>query len=1352
MSIAHHHSEWLSLVEVSGPFLSVPVLERVFRQGLDAHDPDHMRSLRLAHEEWEGSRSPAIHNAWIRYVLSQTMGMPEEVAAEGQAIPQAIKATIFEHGETLRPDLVVRNPEDGPEPGKPRLLIQAYGLGQDLDRPVAGKHWKASPATRMMELLHASGMRLGLVTNGERWMLVDAPRGETTGFASWYASLWMEEPITLRAFRSLLGAYRFFGVAEKDTLEAMLAESATNQQEVTDQLGFQVRRAVEVLVQALDGADQNAGRELLRGVKETDLYEAALTVMMRLVFLFSAEERGLLLLGDPLFDQHYSLSTLRGQLRESADKLGEDVLGLRHDAWCRLLSTFRAVHGGVQHERMKLPAYAGSLFHPDKFPFLEGRKPGTNWHETPASPLPVNNRTVLHLLEALQLLQMKGEARRLSFRALDIEQIGHVYEGLLDHTAKRATEPMLGLVGRKLEEPEVALSELERLRAKRDDALAEFLKDQTGKTPNAIKKSLAVTVEGDQANRIRAVCGNDQGLWERVRPFAGLLREDDLGYPVVVHKGSVYVTEGTDRRSSGTHYTPRSLTEPIVQYTMEPLVYVGPAEGTPKAGWTLLPAAELLDLKVCDMACGSGAFLVQACRYLSERLVEAWEEAEARHPGVPGITPEGNASTGGPGEMLIPNEPEERLAYARRLVAQQCLYGVDKNPLAAEIAKLSLWLLTLAKDKPFTFLDHAIRSGDSLVGISTTNQLTTFSLNGQGTSTLGGILIKKLEALKLLREQLAHMPNNDAADVERKERMFGHVRDQTKRLTYAADLLMAASWKSMRIEEREQRLKETLFQVDYRIKDVDADELDREAREALRQEGVPAPFHWPLEFPEALLRKGRPGFDAFVGNPPFMGGTKLEPVFGRHYREYLVNTIGGGVRGVRGTADLCAYFLNQLHNLLQARGSMGVLATNTISEGDSRELGPTQLVSKGNSIVRAVKSIKWPGTANLQVSELWFYRGNWHGERYLENELVEGITPFLTRPGIASGTPHKLIINSNLCIEGSKSLGMGFILGLEEAAQLLRLDPRNADVVFPFLTGQDFNSSPNQSATRSAIYFADWPLDRASAPEGYRGKLASDYPDCLHIIEERVKPERMGYPPDSAWNRSIRDRWWQFGLPRPALTSAIEGLERVLVRSAVSNLHSVGFTTTNQVFSHAVKVFIFDDFGSFSVLQSSFHSVWLEEYASSMRTDVRYTPETCFDTFVFPANKDVAAKIGDEYHFHRIQVMLARKEGLTKTYNRFHNPDEPAIELQHLRDLHVEMDRAVATAYGWSDLDLGHGFHDTKQGLRFTLSESARREVLARLLRLNHERYAEEVKRGLHAKRKAKVVSKKKSSEPMLFD
>jgi hypothetical protein len=262
---------------------------------------------------------------------------------------------------------------------------------------------------------------------------------------------------------------------------------------------------------------------------------------------------------------------------------------------------------------------------------------------------------VLHLLEALQLLQIKvpgggpAEARRLSFRALDIEQIGHVYEGLLDHTAKRAAEPFLGLAGTRDKEPELPLAKLEELLAKGEGDLVKFLKDETGKSDSALKKSLNVELDKHDAARFRTACQSDNALWKRVEPLAGLVRQDNFGYPVVIPKGSVFVTSGTDRRSSGTHYTPRSLTEPIVQYTLEPLVYVGPAEGKPKGEWKLKSAKELLELKICDMACGSGAFLVQAARYMAERLLEAWDEArdEARGEGL-GARGENGGEDGSP--------------------------------------------------------------------------------------------------------------------------------------------------------------------------------------------------------------------------------------------------------------------------------------------------------------------------------------------------------------------------------------------------------------------------------------------------------------------------------------------------------------------------------------------------------------------------------------------------------------------------------------------------------------------------------------------------------------------------------
>jgi hypothetical protein len=260
MSIARHHNEWLTLVPNSGPFVSLPVLMQAFPQGLDAQDVEHARRLRQAFEEWEDDQTgkrpdPALHRAWIKLVLSETLGF-DELLAEGQAIPQTLKTEIAEYGVTLRPQLIVNDPNTK----SGRLLVQTYPRSQSLTKPVADSRWMTSPDTRMMQLLHDTGIRLGLVTNGEHWMLVNGPKGETTGYASWYASLWFEEPLTLRAFRTLLSGERFFGVPDDETIESLLTRSSDDQQEVTDQLGYQVRRAVEVLIQALDKADQDHGR------------------------------------------------------------------------------------------------------------------------------------------------------------------------------------------------------------------------------------------------------------------------------------------------------------------------------------------------------------------------------------------------------------------------------------------------------------------------------------------------------------------------------------------------------------------------------------------------------------------------------------------------------------------------------------------------------------------------------------------------------------------------------------------------------------------------------------------------------------------------------------------------------------------------------------------------------------------------------------------------------------------------------------------------------------------------------------------------------------------------------------
>ena len=341
------------------------------------------------------------------------------------------------------------------------------------------------------------------------------------------------------------------------------------------------------------------------------------------------------------------------------------------------------------------------------------------------------------------------------------------------------------------------------------------------------------------------------------------------------------------------------------------------------------------------MACGSGAFLVQVCIYLAARLLEAWEEAEKRVEGSPRITPYGEVSKGLPDEQLIPLDRQERLIYAYRLVAERCVYGVDKNPLAVEMAKLSLWLLTLAKDKPFTFLDHAIRCGDSLVGLSSIDQLLRFSMTENAKvrplmEQQRQQIEKRLDAMKLLRKQIETLPSNTPQDIDRKTKMLENVEDQTKRLTYAADMLLAATWEAKNVGELESALNGMLAEVEYKFKDLPAEQLEEEARKRLRKAGIAGRFHWPLEFPEVFV--DRAGFDAFVCNPPFMGGQKITGTLGTAYRDYLVQHLA---RGKRGSADLCAYFTLRAASLMREVVSLASWRRTPSPKATPERLGST---------------------------------------------------------------------------------------------------------------------------------------------------------------------------------------------------------------------------------------------------------------------------------------------------------------------------------------------------------------------------------------------------------------------------
>ena len=1317
MSTTSAHDDWLSLIEISGPFLAVPVLKEVFPQGLEELDGTKRKRLRLAYEEWrdalevEDVQFAELHGAWIDEVLSRGLELDED--GKGAVLKRAdwctanLKASLPEHGVELSPDLAV---VDDQFSNKPLLLIQTYAQDVDLDSTLKQDGWAVTPADRMVQLCRSLGCRLGLVTNGERWMLVDAPVGAVTTFASWYARIWIQEPITLQAFVHLLGIRRFF-VDESERLPALFDRSLKFQDEVTDALGEQVRRAVEVLIQTLDKADQDRNRELLYDVKEPELYEAALTVMMRLVFLLSAEERGLLLMGDERYEANYALSTLRMQLRKES----EEILERRWDAWSRLLAIFRAVFGGIEHENLRLPALGGSLFDPDRFPFLEGRAKGSNWRTDAAKPLPIDNRTVLLLLEAIQQFQ----GRTLSYRALDVEQIGYVYEGLLERTVKRTDEVTLELDATKnAKTPWVKLDELDSARLDGAARLAELLQERSGSSASRVRNDLAKPIDDTLADRLLTACQGDTKLRDRVKPYANLLCTDPWGYPLVYPADAFIVTTGSDRRETGTHYTPKSLTEAIVAETLMPIAYVGPAEGTPREQWVLKSATELLDLKICDPAMGSGAFLVQACRWLSDRLVEAWSQVEALGKAV-SVDGEVLDVTGA--KELLPRDSVARKVIASRLIAERCLYGVDLNPLAVELAKLSVWLVTLAKDRPFGFLDHNLRCGDSLLGIHRLDQLTELAMTptGKGQQRLFGKNIEKAvhEAIEL-RQRLREMPIRDIHDVEAMARLDADARNRLEVPERIADAFIGVVF----AEGSGAALENGLASLSARggqaidgdlnaIKTL-ANQIDSNLTIELPT-GMTAlrPFHWPLEFPEVFVSGKKEGFDAIIANPPYSGGKKIGKQLGREYRQHLLCHIA---KGRKGSADLCGYFLLRMWEIINRTGNLGVVATSSIAEGDTREVGLDYLLGQGAIIFYAHQSFPWPGKASVTVSPICVTKNKWEGVVRLNDSVVRLINPYLYEGGIVEGKPFRLKTNGNIAFQGTVVHGTGFVLSESQAAELIKKDPKNADVILPYLRGEDFNSNPTQCPSTYVINFRDWPIEKAM-----------EYPDCLSIIQEKVKPGRDKIV---AKGGQIHEYdYWKFWDKRLESYDQISSLKRVLFHSFTSKYVAFSFVDVGSVFAAPHVVICLSDFGSFAILQSSIHEIWVRRYTSYSLSLARYTPTDCLETFPFPERTDAIEINGYKYFEHRKDVCVNRDIGLVEIYNKFHDQNDVDPEIIELRILQVLMDESTLSAYGWNDVALNHGFYETpRDGIRYTICPAARNELLQRLLKLNHRLAADE--------------------------
>lgn len=1311
------HEQWLGYIQPEGLVVSIPALLEARAYINQNFIPRHRALLDFLPKDRNGE--PTGELADFLSFATTILGWEESDIAgapQGPPLPESVQFYLRDYGEMLQPKYAVR---DYTQPESDwLLLIDDVPEAQDFDTPIAaGPHrWQASPQARFERLLRETKVPAGLLVNRQAIRLVYAPRGESSGSLTFRFPEMIQvagRPL-FAALEMLLNADRLFRVEKKEQLPAILAASRKYQNLVSTRLAEQVTAALYELLRGFQAANDQPSGRLLADVlarEPNHVYEGLLTVLLRMVFILFAEDRGLLST-DPVYTNHYGVGGLFERLRADAARFPE-TMNQRFGAWAQLLTLFRLIYEGGSHgAQFDLPARRGYLFDPHRFPFLEGRQA-----EGDPIAIPRISDGVLHrVLE--NLLVLDGE--RLSYRNLDVEQIGSVYEAVMGFTLEVATGPSIAISSPKKAKGGAPVTvDLAKLLQTAPAKRGEWLNKVAGQK---------LTTKGAVALKAAASIADLLAALEK--------KIERALTPLLVPAGSMIFQPSPERRRSGSHYTPRSLTSPIVEATLAPVLQQLGPEPTPE---------QLLELKICDPAMGSGAFLVEACRQLGEHLLQAWRRTDS----LPPIPPD-----------------EDELLHARRAVAQRCLYGVDRNDMAVDLAKLSLWLATLAKDHPFTFLDHALRHGDSLVGF-TTRQISYFDwANKPQQDFFGKRFQDNLE--RVLRNRAIILNAPDSVPYETQQQHLRKADEYLLDARLTGDMLVAAFFSASKQKARESdRLAKgaLLKRAHENITDLEADDEIRSNVQALRASGV-IPFHWELEFPE-VFRRG--GFDAMVGNPPFAGKNTITDGNAKGYLDWLKLIHSES----HGNADLAAHFFRHAFDLLKPGGCFGLIATNTIGQGDTRSTGLRWICGNGGVIYRARKRYKWPGQAAVVVSVVHVHKGPIKGPFSLDGRQVERITAYLFHAG-GSEDPMTLVANEGKSFQGSIVLGMGFTFDdtdtkgvaspLAEMHRLIEKDPRNAERIFPYIGGEEVNDSPTHAHHRYVINFEDFPLrrkesghswfqlkeetQRAQLREGivapdYPYSVAADWPDLLAIVKERVKPERMNQKDELG-----RLHWWRFLRPRPELRRAIKHLPRVLVINCGATPHMSWATIGSQlVAANSLVVLMFQARHAFASVQSRVHEVWARFMASSMKDDLRYTPSDCFETFPFPRDFETSEHLeetGKCYYNFRAALMVRNNEGLTKTYNRFHDPGEVSEDIVELRQLHDAMDRAVLDAYGWSDIrprceffpefdeDDDEETTRKKKRFRYRWPDEIHDEVLARLLVLNQERYQEEVSAGLH--------------------
>jgi hypothetical protein len=1142
-----------------------------------------------------------------------------------------------------------------------RFPIHIMGFRDSLDKKRSDSGPRMSPHGLVQEYLNLTEHLYAIVSNGAALRLLrDSSRLIKLSFVEFDIAAMMNDG----HFADFAILYRLIHASRMPRTQDQSADSLIEQyhQDALES-GARIRNGLSTAVEKslkcfgtgflMHPDNHELQKKLETGeLDEKTFFQYLLKLIYRLLFLMVIEERdqvfpsgGVRKDNRQIYYDFYSVSSLR--------RLSEKPWLADHrfkDLWISLKNCFALFEQGKPGEKLGIRPLAGDLFSIHAIGVL--------------NRCCLDNRTLITCLGLLNMFEhpVTGQKIRINYGALNVEEFGSVYEGLLE------------------------------------------------KDPVIFQ-------------------GQDHFLFS--------------------------FKKGQQRSSSGSHYTPDELVQPLIKHSLDHII----ADKLKSPD----PVAALLAIKVCDVACGSGHILLNAARRIGAEIarLRSGEEQPSPEPFRQGV----------------------------RDVIRHCIFGVDKNPLAVELCKVALWLEAHIPGEPLTFLDHRIKCGDAVVGLARKEELENgivdqaFNRMPDDDKDVRADLAKQnkrerknaathsfvydraefekiqnsvLNVSELVKTFNA-MPETTPDQVEDKKNRYrkmisGQVWQHLKKL---ADIQTAQFF----IPKTEENFTRIITDSEFRKYLSGKAETYSPATElATAVAAEKRFFHWFLEFPVVFAQGG---FDCILGNPPYLGGQALSGTFGNAFLNWVKTAYAPA-----GSCDLVTYFLRRIFQIIRPHGFNAILSTNSISEGATREGGLEIIIKSGGSLNFVQKSVRWPGVANLYVSLFSIYKGTWQKKRFLDNQPVDYISSHF-EDYKDLGPPRSLKQNEKQMFQGSIFLGDGFLLNDTEKAAMIDADPKNSEVIFPLINGRDVNDSYHQKPKRHIINFFNWDQEKART-----------YKAPFRRVEELVKPVRFAQKDIGA-----KECWWLHIRPRLDLYTLLKNYSQCFIVARTTKFLNFTATITTIIYSDALFVYANDNFFNFAIVQSTLHNEWARKYSSSLETRLRYTPINCFETFPFPQNPspDIQKSlrtIGRQYHDFRKQLMYRLQLGLTKTYNLFHAPDlsidmvktachrdeesaKQAYEaLLHLRELHKAMDQAVRDAYGWRDIDLAHGFYPMdylpeNDRIRYTMSPESRKEILNRLLALNHACFAEEVAMGLHDKKKGatkrtKKVERKKAENAQL--